>query len=114
LHSGRAAIIASGGISIEELATYFNAQPFISTTISDAPEEAAEPPHRAQPILVQDYPNSEQVHLIFGFDTVSEAHVDFWPLNVLSRILGGATTARLNQKLRFELGLVYGAGAGTS
>ncbi|MBP5858514.1 insulinase family protein [Marivibrio halodurans] len=50
---------------------------------------------------------SEQVHLILGFQGSSYTDRDFYPAAVLNTALGGGMSSRLFQQIREERGLVY-------
>ena len=112
LESGRSVVVASGDITASKLAQLLNAAEFVKTRkFSVRPIDLVQR-QRTEPIMIKHYPNSEQTHVAFGFPTVAEDHADYWPLYVLSRILGAGRTSRLHKKLRNELGLVYSAHAG--
>ncbi len=49
----------------------------------------------------------EQVHLVMGFDGISFDDPDYYPLAVLSTLLGGGMSSRLFQEAREKRGLVY-------
>jgi predicted Zn-dependent peptidase len=49
----------------------------------------------------------EQVHLVFGFRGVGYRDPDFYPLSILSTLLGGGMSSRLFQEAREKRGLVY-------
>lgn len=49
----------------------------------------------------------EQVHLVLGFQGVGYRDPDFYPLSVLSTLLGGGMSSRLFQEAREKRGLVY-------
>jgi predicted Zn-dependent peptidase len=49
----------------------------------------------------------EQVNLVVGFDGVSHTDPDYYPLSVLSILLGGGMSSRLFQEIREKRGLVY-------
>lgn len=49
----------------------------------------------------------EQVHLVLGFESCPYGHPDFYPLSVLSNLLGGGMSSRLFQEVREKRGLVY-------
>ncbi len=49
----------------------------------------------------------EQVHLVLGFRGVGYGDPDFYPLSVLSTLLGGGMSSRLFQEAREKRGLVY-------
>lgn len=49
----------------------------------------------------------EQAHLALGFDGVGFVDADYYPLSVLSTVLGGGASSRLFQEVREKRGLVY-------
>ena len=49
----------------------------------------------------------EQVHLVLGFEGIGYRDPDFYPLSVLSTLLGGGMSSRLFQEAREKRGLVY-------
>ncbi len=49
----------------------------------------------------------EQAHIILGFKGVSYRDPDFYPLSVLTTVLGGGMSSRLFQEAREKRGLVY-------
>lgn len=51
--------------------------------------------------------DSEQVHLLLGFEGPSFDGEDYYTSNVLSALLGGGMSSRLFQSIREERGLVY-------
>lgn len=51
---------------------------------------------------------TEQTHIMLTFPGVPISHVDLYALQVCSFILGMGTSSLLNQRIREQLGLVYG------
>ncbi|MBV9783520.1 MAG: insulinase family protein [Acidisphaera sp.] len=49
----------------------------------------------------------DQVHIVLGFPSVAYGDVDFYPVLLLSTLLGGGMSSRLFQELREKRGLVY-------
>ena len=49
----------------------------------------------------------DQVHIVLGFPSVSYADPDFYPVTLLSTLLGGGMSSRLFQEVREKRGLVY-------
>ena len=49
----------------------------------------------------------DQVHVVLGFPSVSYADPDYFPVMLLSTLLGGGMSSRLFQELREKRGLVY-------
>jgi predicted Zn-dependent peptidase len=49
----------------------------------------------------------DQVHVVLGFPSVAYADPDFYPVMLLSTLLGGGMSSRLFQEVREKRGLVY-------
>jgi predicted Zn-dependent peptidase len=49
----------------------------------------------------------DQVHIVLGFPSVAYADPDFYPVMMLSTLLGGGMSSRLFQEVRERRGLVY-------
>jgi len=49
----------------------------------------------------------DQVHLVLGFEGMGFLDPDFYPLQVMSTVLGGGMSSRLFQEVREKRGLVY-------
>ncbi|MCK6459871.1 MAG: insulinase family protein, partial [Planctomycetes bacterium] len=63
-------------------------------------------------IVVVDAPGAAQSEIRAGHLAIGRKHADWHKAVVLSQILGGGFLSRLNDKLRVELGLTYGASGG--
>ncbi len=63
-------------------------------------------------IVVVDSPGAAQSEIRAGHLAFNRTHADWHKGVVLSQILGGGFLSRLNDKLRVELGLTYGASGG--
>jgi len=104
--SGRMVIVACGGITIKELQQEIEKQ--LPVSRSDKFVVSCDLPIiRHNLISIEPYIGKEQVHLMFGFRTVSLIHKDYPVLIVLSGILGRGRTSILYKQLRIERGLVY-------
>ena len=66
----------------------------------------------ATTVYLIDKPNAPQSSFRIGSIGVARSTQDFFPLQVMNTILGGAFTSRLNQNLRETRGYTYGAGSG--
>lgn len=53
------------------------------------------------------YKDTEQVHLNIAFDNVPSSSAVRFPMNIINAALGGNLNARLFQRIREEMGLVY-------
>jgi predicted Zn-dependent peptidase len=60
-------------------------------------------------IYLVDKPNAPQTQIRIGWIGVSRATADFFPIQVMNTILGGAFSSRLNLNLREKHGYTYGA-----
>ena len=71
---------------------------------------AAKPIEKAR-IFIVDRPGSAQSVVSIGQIGVDRSNPDYFALNVMNRILGGAFTSRINMNLREDKGYTYGAEA---
>jgi zinc protease len=69
-------------------------------------------PERPRFILI-DWPEEEQTQIVAGRFVLPSGSDDARALNAANDILGGATTARLGQRLRVEKGWTYGISSGS-
>ena len=74
----------------------------------DLPEFAAP---KSRGVLLVDFPSSLQTYFRFGQLGFDWKDPDYTARYMANTILGGRFTSRLNQKLRTESGLTYGAGS---
>lgn len=63
-------------------------------------------------VRVVNRPGSVQTEIRIGHPGLPRRHPDFYPVSVMSMILGGLFNSRLNRNLREEKGYTYGASAG--
>jgi zinc protease len=63
-------------------------------------------------IVIVDSPGAAQSEIRAGHLALGRKHADWHKGGVMSQILGGGFLSRLNDKLRVELGLTYGASGG--
>lgn len=68
-----------------------------------------EPPQDSLPISgrIVIPETTERVHLMAGFKVVPCTHPDYYPLRVLSEVLGGSVNSRLFESTRGKRGLLY-------
>jgi zinc protease len=64
---------------------------------------------KARRVYLVDKPGAPQSQVRIGWIGVARSTTDYFPLQVLNTILGGAFTSRLNMNLREEHGYSYGA-----
>ena len=72
------------------------------------PAEMPEPTRR---VVLVDRPNSIQTEIRAGHIAIARKHPDYMALNLATKILGGEGANRLQNVLRSEKGLTYGASA---
>ena len=72
-------------------------------------------PNREQParrrVYLIDKPGAPQSEIRIGWIGVPRSTPDYFPIQVMNTILGGAFTSRLNLNLREDKGYTYGAGS---
>jgi zinc protease len=80
-------------------------------TIPPSRVTASKPGTGATTVYLIDKPGAPQSSFRIGSIGVARATQDFFPLQVMNTILGGAFTSRLNNNLRETKGYTYGAGS---
>jgi zinc protease len=60
-------------------------------------------------VFLVDKPGAPQSEVRIGYPGVSSTHPDWYALNVLNYVLGGAFSSRINMNLREDKGYTYGA-----
>ncbi|MBA2354216.1 MAG: insulinase family protein [Acidobacteria bacterium] len=81
-------------------------------TPRDTPSiEAMEVPEAARRLVLIDRPNAVQTEIRAGHVAIARKHPDYMALNLATKILGGEGANRLQNVLRSERGLTYGASA---
>jgi len=73
--------------------------------------EAAEVPEATRRLVLIDRPNAVQTEIRAGHVAIARKHPDYMALNLATKILGGEGANRLQNVLRSERGLTYGASA---
>ena len=73
--------------------------------------EAMEVPEATRRIVLVDRPNAVQTEIRVGHVAIPRKHPDYMALNLATKILGGEGANRLQNVLRSERGLTYGASA---
>jgi len=71
----------------------------------------AELPEPTRRVVLVDRPNAVQTEIRAGHVAIARKHPDFMTLNLATKILGGEGANRLQNVLRSEKGLTYGASA---
>ncbi len=103
-YSGNRIVIAAAG-NVDHDA-------FVAQTESIFTQLSPHNPHGMEPVTYRggDYREErdlEQLHLVMGFDGIAHNDPDYYPLAVLSTLLGGGMSSRLFQEAREKRGLVY-------
>lgn len=75
------------------------------------PIEVQDVPEPARRVVLVDYPNAVQTEIRVGLVAIPRKHPDYMALNLATKILGGEGANRLQNVLRSERGLTYGASA---
>ncbi len=73
--------------------------------------EAMELPEATRRVVLVDRPNAVQTEIRAGHVAIPRKHPDYMALNLATKILGGEGANRLQNVLRSERGLTYGASA---
>jgi predicted Zn-dependent peptidase len=76
---------------------------------ADLPQAAPPPPEpaRYEGGEFREDRDLDQVHIVLGFPAVPYRHPLYWPMQLLSTLLGGGMASRLFQEIREKRGLVY-------
>jgi zinc protease len=77
-----------------------------------APRLAAPPPPGPAHIYLIDRPGSVQSQIRAAHRAIDRQHADYHAAELLTQIFGGAFSSRLNESLRVQKGLTYGAHGG--
>jgi zinc protease len=75
------------------------------------PFQPIDPPQPAKRVIVVDKPDAVQTEIRIGHIGIPRKHNDFLPVDQAVKILGGEGANRLQQVLRSQRGLTYGASA---
>jgi zinc protease len=107
-----AALVVVGAIDRRELQTLVEREfgEWTPAPVPERPVTATLPPKAtAARLVVVDKPGVNQTALRVGRVAAQRATPDFYALQLLNEILGGAYTSRLNMNIREEKGYAYGA-----
>jgi zinc protease len=106
---GRAAVVVAGDVSAQDAAAAVtNAFGDWQGTVTPALPVVATPRHQRTAVHVVDRPGAVQSELRIGHVGVPRDTADYYPLVVMTTLLGGAFTSRLNVNLRERHGFTYG------
>lgn len=110
-----ATLVFSGRITPDE-AVRLAEQAFGDWTVAGAPPAAANPAGLdvAPRVIVIDQPGAGQAAVVAAMRGVARDDADYFPLLVGNAVMGGGFSARLNQEIRINRGLSYGARSGLS
>lgn len=111
IQTGNGAVIASGGIKIQDIQREFESRltgKFPANFTRPAPITP-----RGPNIATKRFGDTDRVYFNFGFLVPPKDHPDKIALDLLADILAGSMSSILMKKLRLDKGLVYGVGAGT-
>jgi zinc protease len=72
-------------------------------------KEPAARPFQTGRVLLVDKPDATETQFIIGLPGISRTHPDRVPLWLVNNVLGGRFTSLLNERLRIDSGLTYGA-----
>jgi len=106
--SGRATTVVCGDIELEQVVKELETNLPLRISKKYNFGEIL-PVTRNKHILIYQYPNQEQVHMLIGFRTSGIKNHKTIPLSILSTIFGKGRASVLKKRLRYEKGLVYGA-----
>jgi predicted Zn-dependent peptidase len=110
--SGRLSLLTCGGVTVDEVKALAEK----NLLVPEGPELQISrelPINRETPILVEQYKDTDQVHLMFGFRTEAQDGSENTALNMIAETLGGGRSSVLDRKLCYERGLVYESSAFT-
>ena len=106
LTTGRASIIISGGISIDNVVKYLEEDLNIRSSEKFEITENL-PIIRNKTISIKPYTTNDQLNIEFGFRACPKYIGEDAPLILLRAIMGSGFSSALYKKLRLEKGLVY-------
>lgn len=101
--AGNVVVAAAGALEHDRVVE------LVRTHFADLPGAmpAAPAPGRYDGSEFREVRDLDQVHVVLGFPAVSYEDVDFYPVQLLSTLLGGGMSSRLFQEIRERRGLVY-------
>jgi predicted Zn-dependent peptidase len=73
------------------------------------PAKVAAPSHKAARLLLVDKPDATQTYFRIAMPGIERTHSDRVPLQLVNTLFGGRFTSMLNDELRVNSGLTYGA-----
>ncbi len=112
----QAVLYVAGDVSIDE-AEALAARTIANWEVEGEAVDVPLPPlvaPGARRIVLVDKPGAIQSEIIAGHEGITRRHARYAPGVVLSQIFGGSFSSRLNDVLRVQKGLTYGASGGLS
>lgn len=106
---GRAAVVVVGDVSADDAeAAVLRAFGDWSGVVEPATPAITTPRHDRTTVHVVDRPGAVQSEIRIGHVGLPRDTADYYPLQVMNALLGGAFTSRLNLNLREKHGFTYG------
>lgn len=114
LNTGKMTVVVCGDIELRELMDEFNkGMEYLGEEKGPQPKFTDLPIVRDRNTLIENYKDTENNQVVFGFRTCSMFDDDRYPLQILANICGSGFTCSLFKKLREENGLVYSVHVGS-
>lgn len=108
LNTGKMTIVVCGDMKLDELIGEFDkGMEYLGEETTLQPEFGTLPVIRKKMFLSENYKDTENNQIVFGFRTCSMFDEDRYALRMLAYICGSGFTCSLYKKLREENGLVY-------
>ncbi|HEY7172598.1 MAG TPA: pitrilysin family protein [Vicinamibacterales bacterium] len=110
---GNATLIVVGDVTadrvVPQLESAFGSWKAAGQSAAAAPAAPAAPARTRREVYLVDKPQAPQTQIRIGTVGVDRATPDYFPIQILNTILGGAFSSRLNMNLREKHGYTYGA-----
>ena len=107
--SGGASVVAVGDLDPEAVAAGLGGAPGSGTAAPPPRPELAPPARTGVRVHLVDRPGGAQTELVIGHASIPRTHPDYLAMTVVTTLLGGKFTSRINLNLRERLGVTYGA-----
>jgi predicted Zn-dependent peptidase len=110
---GNATLIVVGDVTadrvVPQLESAFGGWKANGAAAAAASSAAAAPDRARREVYLVDKPQAPQTQIRIGTIGVDRATADYFPIQILNTVLGGAFSSRLNMNLREKHGYTYGA-----
>jgi predicted Zn-dependent peptidase len=110
---GNSTLIVVGDVTadrvVPQLESAFGSWKAAGQSAAAAPAAPAAPARTRREVYLVDKPQAPQTQIRIGTVGVDRATPDYFPIQILNTILGGAFSSRLNMNLREKHGYTYGA-----